>query len=155
MKTTITTLIILMTMTFAANAQSASDQLYMQLEGAEGVTILSLSKDIIDVVDLVVDDEDSKEVTGPMKKIKMMVCQKENGKVMNDVIKTFEKNPFKEVEEKDPDDDGRIFVIRNGRKVKECHIVADGDDALIVFSFYGDFRVEDIDNLAEKAEDMK
>ncbi len=155
MKTTITTLIILMTMTFAANAQSASDQLYMQLEGAEGVTILSLSKDIIDVVDLVVDDEDSKEVTGPMKKIKMMVCQKESGKVMNDVIKTFEKNPFKEVEEKDPDDDGRIFVIRNGRKVKECHIVADGDDALIVFSFYGDFRVEDIDNLAEKAEDMK
>ncbi|PWE00457.1 DUF4252 domain-containing protein [Marinilabilia rubra] len=137
----------------ASGQASASDKLYLQLEGADGVTIMSLSKDIIDMVDMVVDDNESKQVTGPLEKIKMMICNEDEGKeAINAVINTFEKRPFAEVE--DEDNDERVFIIRKGRKIKECHIVGDKGEGLILLSFYGDFKIEDIDELVDKAEEI-
>lgn len=134
---------------------SASDKLYLQLEGTKGVTTMSLSNAFIDMIDMVVDDDESKQVTGPLKKVKMMICNEEEGEdAIRAVIDTFEKKPFDEVEDTDAEGDGRVFVIRNGRKIKECHIVGDKGDGLILLSFYGDFKIEDIDKLVDKAEDI-
>jgi hypothetical protein len=141
--------------TFATGQTSASDKLYIQMEGAEGVTIMSLSKDIIDMVDMVVDDEESRQVSGPLKKVKMLICKKENNATAGEMIRTFEKRPFTEIEDEESDDDSRIFVIRNGRKVAECHFLADADKSFVLLSFYGDFKIEDIDKLANKAEEMR
>ena len=139
----------------AEGQNSVSDKLYMQLEGADGITILSLSKDIIDMVDLFVDDKDSRQVTGPLKKVKMLICEEGETSTVREVIKTFGKRPFTEIEDEEGDDDSRIFVIRKGRKIEECHILANGDNNLVMLSFYGDFKIEDIEKLSNKAEEIR
>lgn len=140
----------------ASGQTSASDKLYLQLEGTDGVTIMSLSKDIIDMVDVVLDDDESKQVTGPLEKVKMMICREENGgEAIDAVIGAFEKRPFDEIEDADHDDDGRVFVVRKGRRIKECHIVGDNQDGMLLLSFYGDFKIDDIDKLVDKAEEIK
>jgi hypothetical protein len=45
----------------------------------------------------------------------------------------------------------RIFVNRKGRAIEECHVAIPGDNGLILVSFFGEFRVEDVDNLREAA----
>ena len=139
----------------AMGQTSASDKLYLQLEGADGITIMSLSKDLIDMVDLMVDDDDSKHVTGPLKKIKMMICSEDNDeKITNAIIQTFEKSPFQEIEKEEDPNDGRIFILRRGRKIKECHVLSGHSEGMILLSFYGNFNIEDIDKLTEKAKDI-
>ncbi len=140
--------------TVATGQTSVSDKLYMHLEGADGVTIMSLSKDIIDMVDMFIDDEESKQVTGPLKKVKMLICNEESDATIREVTNTLGKHPFTEIKDKE-DDDSRIFVIRKGRKVEECHILADGDNTLVMLSFYGNFKIEDVAKLANKAEKMR
>jgi len=156
MKTTFIFTIIAWLSAMSASGQiSDSDKLYLQLEGVEGVTIMSLSKDIIDMVDMVVDDDESKQVTGPLKKVKMMLCSEEEGsEAIDAVIQTFEKRPFDEVEDDEEENDGRVFIIRKGRKIKECHILGNKGDGLILLSFYGDFKIEDLDKLVDKAESI-
>ncbi len=134
---------------------STSDKLYASLDGSEGITIVSLSKDIINMVDMVVNEDDSKEITGSLEKVKFMICKKEKASSSIDAImQTFNKRPFNLVEEKE-DNDAEIFIIRSGRKIKECHVVNDGDERIFVLSFYGDFKVEDIDKMANKADGMR
>jgi hypothetical protein len=155
-KTILLVFVALITEIVAMGQNSPSDKLYMQLEGANGVTIMSLSKDIIDVVDLVVDDEDSKQVTGPLKKVKMLICKREDGEdSFNAILDTLKKRPFTEIEDDDQDEDDKIFVIRSGRKVKECHIVSNSEEGLFMLSFYGSFRVDDIDKMIDKANNIK
>lgn len=139
----------------ATGQNSVSDKLYMQIEGAEGVTIMSFSRDIIDMVDMFIEDEESRQVSGPLKKVKMLICKEESATTISEVTNTFEKRPFTEIEDKEGNDDSRIFVIRKGRKIEECHILADGDNTLVLLSFYGDFRIEDIDKLTNKAKEMR
>lgn len=135
---------------------SASDKLYSQLDGADGITILSFSQNAIELTNMFIDDENSREVNGELKKVKLLICKEAEDKTIREIFKTFEKNPFTEVEEeREHKDDSRVFVIRKGRKVKECHIVANDKESLLLFSFYGDFRIEDIDDLANKADNMK
>lgn len=155
MKTLLITMVALVVMSVATGQQSSSDKLYANLDGAKGVTIVSLSKDIINIVDMVV-DEDSKNVTGPLEKVKMMICQQEAKPSSREaLIKTLSSRPFKKVEDDDNDEDSDIFIIRSGRKIKECHILHQGNNRLFLLSFYGDFRVSDIDKMANKAENMR
>jgi hypothetical protein len=154
-KTLFTIMAIALFSTVTKGQNSVSDKLYMQLDGANGVTIMSFSKDIIDVVDMFIDDEESRQVSGPLKKVKMLICKEESAATIREVTNTFEKRPFTEIEKKEGDDDSRIFVIRKGRKIEECHILADGDNTLVMLSFYGTFRIEDIDKLTNKAEEMR
>ncbi|WP_016775624.1 DUF4252 domain-containing protein [Anaerophaga thermohalophila] len=140
-----------------AKAQlSTSEKLYAQLDGASGVTIVSLSKDVIDLVDMVVDDEESKQVTGPLEKVKLMICEKDKAaSSVGAIVKTLNGRPFKEIEDDDMDEESKVFVVRSGKKIKECHVVNNDDDALFMLSFYGDFRVEDIDKMVAEADDMR
>jgi len=155
-KALLTLLAVLLSAITVIGQNSASDKLYTQLDGADGVTILSFSQNAIELTDMFVDEDNSREVTGELKKVKLMICKEAEDKTIREVIKTFEKQPFTEVEEeKEHKDNSRVFVIRNGRKVKECHIVTNDKESLLVFSFYGDFRIEDIDDLANKADNMK
>lgn len=154
-KTLFTILAITIFSIVATSQNSASDKLYTTLEGTEGVTIMSLSKDIIDMVDMFVDNEESRQISGPMKKVKMLICKDNNLSLIKEVTNTFEKRPFTEIEDQDGDDHSRIFVISKGPKVNECHIIANGTDALLLLSFYGDFKIEDIGKLANKAGKMR
>ena len=135
---------------------SASEKLYAKLEGAEGVTILSLSKDIIDLVDFAVDDE-TKQVTGPLQKVKLMICKKEDpSSIIGSVLKTVTGRPYKEVKDHHTEEnDSQVFVLHSGKRIKECHIINHDDGDLFMLSFYGDFTVEDIDKMKTKAVDLR
>ena len=135
---------------------SASEKLYAGLEGAEGVTILTLSQDIIDLVDMTVDEE-TKQVTGPLQKVKLMICNEANGSsAIGSVLKTMRSRPYKEIAEEDIEDtDSRVFVLRSGKRIKECHIIDHNEGKLIMLSFYGYFKVEDIDKFKQKADDIR
>lgn len=139
----------------SVTAQSSpSEKLYASLDGAKGITIVSLSKEIINMVDMIVDEDDSKEITGPLEKVKLMSCKKEKAPSSIDaLLRTFKERPFDLVEE--GNDDAEIFIIRSGRKIKECHIVSEDDESLFLLSFYGNFKVEDIDKMANKANRMR
>ncbi|WP_291856798.1 DUF4252 domain-containing protein [Marinilabilia sp.] len=155
-KVLLTLLVVLYSVITVTAQNSASEKLYTQLDGANGVTILSFSQNAIELTNMFVDEDNEREVNGELKKVKLMICKEAEDKTIREVIKTFEKHPFSEVEEeKEHKDDSRVFVIRNGRKVKECHIVANDKESLLVFSFYGDFRIEGIDDLANKADNLK
>ncbi|PRZ01714.1 DUF4252 domain-containing protein [Marinilabilia salmonicolor] len=156
-KTLLTILIILASGITMTGQNSPSEKLYAQLDGAEGITILSFSQNAIELANIFVDEDENTEVNGELKKVKMMICKGTDEKIRRDVVRTFEKHPYSEVEDEegDHDNDGRIFVIRNGRKVKECHLLSNEEKNLVVFSFYGDFRIEDIDDLTNKASEMK
>ncbi|WP_010664784.1 DUF4252 domain-containing protein [Marinilabilia salmonicolor] len=154
-KTLFTILIVLVSGMTLAGQNSPSDKLYAQLDGAEGITILSFSQNAIELANIFVDEDENREVSGELRKVKMMICKGPDDKISRDVVRTFEKHPFSEIEDEDHDNDGRIFVIRNGRKVKECHLLSKEDETLIVFSFYGDFKIEDINDLTNKASEMK
>ncbi|MGQ1889356.1 DUF4252 domain-containing protein [Thermophagus sp. OGC60D27] len=134
---------------------TSSEKLYAGLEGADGVTILSLSKDIIDLVDMVVDEE-SKQVSGPLQKVKLMVCRKDKAaSSIKAVVRTLNGRPFKEIKDSEFDEDNKVFVIRSGKKIKECHVVNYNEENLFMLSFYGDFKVEDIDKMVSKADNMR
>jgi hypothetical protein len=68
------------------------------------------------------------------------------------IMETFAKRPFDLVED---DDDAEVFIIRSGRKIKECHVVSNRNDRLFVLSFYGDFKIEDIDEMVNKADHIR
>ena len=147
---------------FAQN--SPSDKLFNSLSEKEGVTILSFSKSMLDFVDM---DFDDSEITGDLNRIKILIystsdvkqplnLRRQAGKYLSGRYKKVEPSDIDNDAGPDDDEDVDIMVLRNGNRVKECHvIVADGDDADgggVIISFFGNFKVEDLKKLASKAE---
>jgi hypothetical protein len=132
---------------------SATEKMYEQLKGSSGVSLLTFSKDMIDMIDLSIDDDtDEKKVTGPLREIRVAICKDSLDRSTIPLINGFlNKSPFKEVDLEDEKGDLRIFVNRKGRAIEECHVAIPGDNGLILVSFFGEFRVEDVDNLREAA----
>ncbi len=153
---------------------SPSDILFEKMALKDGVTMLSFSKKMLDAVNLDFDDDDSnreRNITGDLNKVKLIIYNTpDEGSVMNfraEARKYLPKNRYDLVDPKeynnDNDNDDEnidILILRNGRKIKECHVIIGSDDEDndgngIVISFFGNFKVEDLQELAEKAENYK
>ena len=136
-----------------AGQEYASDPLYKSLEGAPGVTIVSVSEDIVRAIDLVMDDEED-QLIDKIDRFRLVSCRKEKGaKAAERVHETFSQKPFEPASYNQ--NDGRVFVVRTGRTIHEFHVLRSGSQELILLSFYGEFREADIKKLIKDVDDVR
>jgi hypothetical protein len=144
-------------LSFYIQAQSRSDKMYEAFSDLEGVTNISFSKNMIDAINLNVGDEgDERKVTGNLRQVRFLSYNPKKGNLhgnefMKKAIGYLPKSDYKKYEEKDDDfNNGEIWLMGNKKKYQECHLFIkneNSDGLQFVVSFYGDFRVEDIDGL--------
>ena len=163
MKTTILFLVFLLAGVTLPAQSSPSDRLFNELDGKDGVTLLSFSKSMLDFVNM--DFDDDEKITGDLDKIKILIYNASDVKkpfnLRNDALK-YLSGRYKKVKpsdiDKDTDDEDNdvdIMVLRSGKRVKECHVIVadeDGDGSGLIISFFGNFKVDDLKELADKAE---
>lgn len=157
---TITTIIFALAFLLAsllAGAQSKSDKIYDVFSGRDGITNFTFSKSMIDAIDIDLgDDDDERNVTGDLNKIKFISYNPEKGDLSASEFtkKAINMLPsqYKQYEE-NGDDDVEIWLLGKNKKYTECHVFTKGENNSnfrIIVSFYGDFTVNDIDKLREK-----
>ena len=142
---------------FCSNAQSKSYKMYDVFSGRDGVTNFTFSKNMIDAIDIDLGDDDDKNVTGDLHQIRFMSYNPKKGNMSGSeftqrAIKIL-PGQYKKYIDDDDDSDAIIYLLGGKKKYSECHvfITNENDDQLrMVVSFYGDFNVNDIDELKKK-----
>jgi hypothetical protein len=155
-------LVIIVAFSLNLNAQSRpSDKLFEKMALKPGVTMMSFSKSMLDAVNLNFDNEEGGEdnVTGDLTEVKLMIYKApENEETIDFKEVTLNYLPlsrYDKVEDDDPDEDVDIRILRRGKKVSECHILFQGETNGVLLSFFGDFKIDDVDELAEKMDSYK
>jgi len=142
----------------AINAQNrASDKFFDSIKDREDVAIMSFSKSIIEMLNMNinVDGEESKKVTGVLNEIKVSIFDKvKNSNCESEVITFFKKKPFDEVDLEDNDNSMRVFVNRKGKIISECHLSFQGEKRHVLVSFFGDFNIDDLNDLKKTAKGL-
>ena len=148
-------LIALVLTSMVSNGQSKSYRIYKEFDQQDGFTWFSVSKSMLDVVDLTLDDENQK-VTGDLKEIRVMVFNPKKAESHQDFYRMMNRKlsrmHYKEVEPDDAGTSGNLtfWIKGNKRKVRECHIVIGNDNPNglnCLISFYGDMDVRHLDEL--------
>ncbi len=155
--------ILLMALLWWSPAQTAaqkrpSDALFNQLANQEGITSMSFSRNVIDMIDLDLSEEEdnSRKVTGPLQEISMIICSKEKAPGWGEkIVRFMQRKPFREIEPDTTEDQCTLFVHRKGKNIKACHVVFNGENTLVMISFFGKFKLEDMDRIAQKASELK
>ncbi|WP_321369683.1 DUF4252 domain-containing protein [uncultured Draconibacterium sp.] len=161
---TITTILFTLGLLLAgmlASAQSKSDKMYDVFANKDGVTSFSFSKDMIDAVDIDLGDDDEKNVTGDLNRIRFMSYNPEKGSLKGSEFtkKAIALLPgkYKKYKDDDEDSDAEIWLLGGKKKYTECHIFITNENQegnCFVVSFFGDFNVNDIDKLEAQGRDM-
>ena len=148
-------LVAIIVTTLTGSAQSKSYRIFDEFANHDGFTYMAFSKSMIDAVDLKLDDE-NKKITGDLNEIRILVLNREKSNLGGSLPKTiadkFDKLNYRKVEPKDKSDsdDVEFWIEGDSKKVRECHvIVTDSKDKQFscLVSFYGNFKVEDLDKL--------
>jgi hypothetical protein len=148
---------------FYVGAQSKSDKMYDTFSGKDGISNFSFSKNMIDAIDLDLgDDEDEKNVTGDLHQISFISYNPEKGNLSGSEFTkeaiALLPSAYKKLDiEEDEDTDAEIWLLGKRKKFDECHIFIKNDDQdqmRFVVSFFGDFTVNDIENLKNKGKEL-
>lgn len=138
-----------------SNAQSKSYRIYNEFDQQDGFTSFSLSKSMLHVVNLTLDDE-NKKVTGDLNEIRVMVFNPKKAQLHKNFYRMMNQKLSRmhykkaEPEDADPSDNVAFWIKGNKRKVRECHIVIGNDNPNglnCLISFYGDMDVRNLDEL--------
>lgn len=161
---TITTILFTLGLLLAgmlASAQSKSDKMYDVFANKDGVTSFSFSKDMIDAIDIDLGDDDEKNVTGDLNRVRFMSYNPEKGSLKNSEFtkKAIALLPakYKKFEDDGDDSDAEIYLLGGKKKYSECHVFITNENPegnSFVVSFFGDFNVDDIDKLGAQGKDM-
>ncbi|SHF60449.1 protein of unknown function [Mariniphaga anaerophila] len=146
----------------SAVGQSQSNKMYDYFDGKDGINQFSFSKNMIDAIDLDLSEDDDRNVTGDLNKVRFMTYNPEKGKLSGTDFtkKAVSLLPGSYKQYKDSDDDfenGQIWLLGKRSKYSECHIFLDGDEPesiRFIVSFYGDFTVNDLKKLKESGKKM-
>jgi len=164
MKKLLFLLVIIAALALSAQSQSRSDKMYDTLSGIDGVTNISFSKKMVDAIKLDVGENgDERKVTGTLKQVRFMSYNPKKGDIpghdfLKKAIGYLPKSNYKKYHEKgDKTENAEIWLLGGGKKYTECHVFIENDNSeglRFVVSFYGDFRVEDIDGLKKAGRDF-
>lgn len=158
-KRTLLILVVITGTVMIVGAQSKSDKMYDVFSGQDGITNFSFSKSMIDAIDIDLgEDDDERNVTGDLNRIRFMSYNPEKGSLSGSefIKKAVGMLPpqYKKYEdEDDEDDDAEIWLLGKKKKFTECHVFINNeedDQMRFVVSFYGDFNVNDLDQLKKK-----
>ena len=140
--------------------QTKSQKIYDRYSKEEGVTYFSFSKSMIDAMNIDMDDE-GKKITGDFQEFRIMVYDTEKGNIKNfsgELSGELNSLHYRQVHPKDqkPTDDAEFWIEGNGNRISECHIVIGNkkkaDNSSLLISFFGNFKVEDLDKLEKIAQ---
>lgn len=148
-------LLIILLVAHTASGQSKSDKMYDTFRGKEGVSHFTFSKNMLDAIDLDLGDDDEKNVTGDLFEVRFMSYNPEkgsmNGPEFTKKAVSLLPSAYKKFKDKDHDDsDAEIWLLGKKKTYKECHVFIkneDSDQMRFVVSFYGDFNVNDVEEL--------
>jgi len=167
MKNTLAVILILVLGCSLHAQDRPSDRLFEKMALKQGITMLSFSKSMLDAVDLNFDNDDNEDghqVTGDLNEVKVVIYNApEDAETIDfrgDALRYLPLTKFKEIDPEDHDinhDNGScdIRILKSGRKIKECHVLFQGETNGVLLSFFGDFKVEDVKELAEKVDSYK
>lgn len=148
--------------TLLLSAQSKSDKIYDTFAGKPGITNFSFTKNMIDAIDIDLgDNNNERNVTGDLKEIRFISYNPEKGQLSGDefIKKTISMLPgaYKKYEDDDDDSDTEIWLLGRKNKYTECHLFVkneNGEGNRFIVSFYGDFKVDDLDGLKKAGRDF-
>lgn len=161
MKTSNCILIILIALFTGGSlmAQSKSDKLFDTFRNKPGVTYFAFCKNLDDAFNIDL-DEKGKSVEGDISEIRFMAYNPDKGQLE---VKEFCRKssdllpPAYKLVETDEADNAKIWMLGNNRKAKEFHVLIGGDetsDLCFWISFYGNFKVKDLDGIKEIGMEM-
>lgn len=138
---------ILIILLFSANTLLAgnadANKVYNQIEKKYDAFSMSLSKKMIDFFDMDIDfNGKEKLITGDFEKGRMLIVNETSTSL--DINQLFEDEGFEWIDfEDDENDDNQVslWIIRNGKEVKEAHFVVIEDEKIILLSVYGKMKV--------------
>jgi hypothetical protein len=139
--------------------QTKAQKIYDRYSNEAGFTYFSFSKSMIDAMNLNLDEE-GKKITGDFKEFKIMIYNEDKGKMKDfsgSISKELSSLHYEQVHPKDekPTDDTEFWIEGDGKLVSECHIVignkGDTSNSAMLISFYGNFKVEDLNKLEKIA----
>jgi len=148
-------LVAIIITTLTGSSQSRSYRIFDEYSKHEGFSYLAFSKSMIDAVNLNLDDE-NKKITGDLNEIRILILNREKsnlgGSLSKIISEKLNKLNYRQVEPKDAKDneDVEFWVEGDSKRIKECHvIIKDNKDKQFscLVSFYGNFKVEDLDRL--------
>lgn len=154
----ILTLFVLLTAP-ALMAQSKTEKLYDAFRNKPGVSYFAFSKDLTNAFNIDLDDE-GKNIEGDINEIRLLTYNPNKGQLSNIEFlkKTSGLLPSScKLVETDADDNAKIWMLGNRKKASEFHILIGGDNAesmSFLISFYGDFKVKDLDGLKAMGHEM-
>lgn len=144
------------------SAQSKSDKIYSTFEDEDGVTSFTFTKDMVDAFNIDLgEDNDEKKVTGDLQKIRFISYNPQKGtlsgkKFLSEAISML-PSQYKKYEDDDEDSNAEIWLLGKKKNYSECHVFVSNDNSegnCFIVSFYGDFKVSDLEALRETGEGM-
>ena len=143
--------------------QSKSDKMYNVLSGQDGVTNFSFSKNMTDALDIDLGDDNENRVTGDLNQVRFMSFNPKKGDLSGDefiqkAIDYLPKPAYKKYEDREGEVDGaEIWLMGKGKNYSECHVFVQNKNEQgirFVVSFFGDFKLEDIDGLKKAGKEF-
>jgi hypothetical protein len=117
---------------------------------------------MVDAIDIDLgEDDDEKRVTGDLHQVRFMSYNPKKGNLSGSeftkkTIGYLPKSAYKKYEGEE-DDDTEIWLAGGKKKFSECHVFLKNQEEnqiRIVVSFYGNFRVNDLESLKETGKNM-
>ena len=106
-------------------------------------------------------DEEGKKITGDFQEFRILIYNEEKGNLKHfsqDISNELSSMHYEQVHPKDEkqNDNAEFWIEGNGKRVTECHILignkSDHDNSSLLISFYGNFKVEDLNKLEKIAQ---
>jgi hypothetical protein len=150
-------LFTILTITFTfVYGQKSIDALFEKYAGKDGFTTVTINGNLLKLTKWFNndDDNDRNSVSCDISEIRILSQEKENMKVENFydmVIKDINLNKYEEfMRVKESDQDLRMLVRTEGRKVKEFLLIAGGDNNAII-QIKGNLTFDDAKKLSDNA----
>jgi hypothetical protein len=140
--------------------QTKSQEIYDRYAREAGFTSFSFSKSMIDAMNMNLDEE-GKKITGDFQECRILIYNSEKGKIKNfyhEVSHELGALHYEQVHPKGEksDEEAQFWIEGKGNRVSECHIIfsdkGNSHNSSILVSFYGNFKVEDLNKLEKIGE---
>ncbi|MEX2380227.1 MAG: DUF4252 domain-containing protein [Vicingaceae bacterium] len=123
-----------------------SDRILSELSKSDNVFNMSYSKPMEDFFDMDFDlNGKEKHLSGDFESGKILVLNEK--KNAQEIIRDFKREGFRlykfEEDEEKEQDQVHLLYLTNGKKVSEAHFLINGADEFLVFSLYGDLKLDD------------
>lgn len=137
-----------------ANGQRSVDRLFEKYSDSEGFTCITISGNLLDIAASSLDDGEESDIKAKITEVRILAQKDKSFDVGNfhDIImRNIDQGNYEEfMRVKDTDQDMRVLVRSNGRRISEFLLVAGGNENAVI-QVKGDMSVSDAKKLCDNA----